>query len=294
MMLNSPPFHELPATRARAGKAASIGSILLEQGRMTKENVEQVLRLQKTQNIRFGTAAQSLGLLTETDVEQALAQQFDFTCLAPGEGDFALELVAAYAPVGAAAEALRGIRSQLIVQGVGAQRKTVAVVGVDNEAGNSLLAANLAVMFAQLNKKTVLVDANLCSSRQQTIFNTGHGPGLADVLADRADLDALVTFTQLPHLSLLPAGTPAPNPADLLGRGAFRELHAALAQEFDLILIDSCGFSAQGEALPLAPQIEAAILTTCTGQTRMRELTHAAARLKQAGVDIAGTVLLGQ
>ena len=297
-MLDTAPFLDLPSNRTCTKKIASIGALLCEQGRLTQDNIEQVLRVQKVQQVRFGAAAQQLGLLTAADVEQALAQQFHALCLTPGQGAFAAQLVAAYDPFGSAAETLRGMRSQLLAKGFGEKFKTLAITGVedrndnnDNNA-NSLLAANLAVMFAQLDKKVVLIDANLRSERQQQIFKTNRGPGLADILADRAGINAVTPVDGLPGLSLLTAGTPAPNPAELLGRGAFRELHAALLQKFDLVILDTCGFGANGEALALAHEIDGAVISVQCDHTRRDDLAVIAARMTQAGIDVVGTVLL--
>ena len=291
-MLEIPTSSGGPATCLRESNVANIGSILLEQGTLTRENIEQILRLQKAQQLRFGIAAQHLGFLTADDVDQVLAQQFHSTCLLPGQDEFAPELVAAFDPYGAAADSLRSIRSQLVLQGIGDQRKTIAIVGIDDDQGNSLLAANLAVMFSQLNKRVVLIDANLRSERQKAIFNTRRGSGLADVLAERAGVEALMQIEALPGLSLLIAGTTAPNPAELLGRGGFRELHATLLQRFDLIVIDSCGFGTTGEALALAYQIDAAIISARKDHTRCREAASTATRMRQAGIEVLGSVLL--
>lgn len=287
-----PTFSGESTTHLCAKNVGNIGSILLEQGYLTQENIEQILRLQKAQQLRFGIAAQHLGFLTADNVEQVLAQQFNSPYLPTGQGGLAHDLVAAFDPCGTTANILRGIRSRLVLQGFADQRKTIAMVGVDDELGNSLLAANLAIMFSQLNKKIVLVDANLRSERQQVIFNTRRGPGLADVLAGRAGTDALIEMADLPGLSLLIAGTIAPNPAELLGRGVFKDLYAALLQRFDLIVIDSCGFGATGEAFALARQIDAAIITARMDQTRSQDVTATGARLRQAGIEVLGSVLL--
>ena len=295
-MLDTAPFLDLPANRTRTKKTASIGALLFERGRLTQDNIEQVLRVQKAQQVRFGTAAQQLGLLTAADVEHALAQQFHALCLAPGQGAFAAQLVAAYDPLGSTADSLRGMRSHLLAKGYGANRKTLAITGGDDGQGhgNSLLAANLAVLFAQLDKQVVLIDANLRAERQQTIFNANRSAGLADILADRAGMNAVAPVDGLPGLSLLVAGTLAPNPAELLGRGAFRELHAALLQKFDLVIIDTCGFGANGEALALARDIDGAIISAQCDHTRCDDLSAIAARMTQAGIDVLGTVLLNR
>lgn len=106
----------VPASNANAAHTgdSSIGGLLLESGKITPENAERVLRMQKELGIRFGEAAQRLGLITEADIEQVLAQQFNYPYLQRGTGAFSDKLIAAYEPFGQQVETLRAIRSQLM------------------------------------------------------------------------------------------------------------------------------------------------------------------------------------
>src|SRR5471030_2297163 len=98
-MMNHPA---LPTSAPDAGAnpvpprnaGSSIGRLLLESGKITPESAERVLRMQKEEGIRFGEAAQRLGLITEADIQQILARQFDYSYVQPGVGDFSQSLVA--------------------------------------------------------------------------------------------------------------------------------------------------------------------------------------------------------
>jgi hypothetical protein len=76
MMYDVAPFLETPVIREAARPIGNMGSILLECGRLSAENVEQILRLQKGQRVRFGEAGRRLGLLHDSDIRHALALQF--------------------------------------------------------------------------------------------------------------------------------------------------------------------------------------------------------------------------
>jgi protein-tyrosine kinase len=76
----APRHNSAPAPRGDS----SIGGLLLESGKITPEAAERVLRMQKDLGIRFGEAAQRLGLVTEADIQQVLARQFDYPYLLPG------------------------------------------------------------------------------------------------------------------------------------------------------------------------------------------------------------------
>ncbi|GEM_PF-6338423 len=195
---------------------SNIGRILLDMGKISAADAERILLMQKEKGMRFGEAAQALGLVTEADIEQVLAHQFDYPYLRPGQGGFSPELVAAYRPFDAQVEMLRGVRSQLMLRWFGSGRKTLAIASVNPDDGASMFTANLAVVFSQLGEKTLLVDANLRSPQQHRIFNLPSGQGLSDILADRAELDAISRIAPFIDLSVLSAGTLPPNPQELL------------------------------------------------------------------------------
>lgn len=113
------------------GGDSSIGGLLLESGKISPENAERVLRMQKELGIRFGEAAQRLGLVTEADIQQVLARQFDYPYLQAGQGDFSDKLVAAYQPFSAQVETLRAVRSQLMLRWFARGHKALVVMSVN-------------------------------------------------------------------------------------------------------------------------------------------------------------------
>jgi len=92
-------------------RQASIGTLLLEAGKITPENAENVAALQQEEGIRFGEAAQRLGLVNEADIQQMLARQFDYPYVQVGEKQFSPKLVAAFQPFSRQVESLKVIRS---------------------------------------------------------------------------------------------------------------------------------------------------------------------------------------
>ena len=162
-------------------KDANIGKLLLDLGKITPEEAERVLRLQKAEDLRFGVAAQKLGLVTDADIHQALSLQFDYPYLQPNQGAFSKDLVAAYQPFSRQVEALRALRSQLILRWFNEGNKSLAIVAASESDGCSNLAANLAVVFSQLGEQTLLVDANLREPKQHKIFNLSERRGLSDI-----------------------------------------------------------------------------------------------------------------
>src|SRR5271167_3533431 len=94
----------------------SIGAILIDSGKLSIKDVEQILRLQKIANLRFGDAAINLGLLSQEDIQHALAQQHDYPYLLSGNESVSDKLVAAYDPFSPQVESMRTLRSQLMLR----------------------------------------------------------------------------------------------------------------------------------------------------------------------------------
>ncbi len=269
----------------------TMGRILLDQGKITAQDAERILRLQKEQNLRFGEAAIQLGLISQADMQQALARQFDYPYLAAGEGGYSQALVAAYAPFSPQVESLRALRSQLMLRWFTAGNKALAMVGANAGDGASYLAANLAVVFSQLGERTLLIDANLRSPGVSGLFNLGGRMGLSDVLADRADLTSVVRIPAFVDLSVLPAGTTPPNPAELLSRGGLVDMLATLGESYDVILLDTPPASESADFQTVAARAKGAVVTVRKNHTRLNDVAGVKAMLGAAGAEVVGAVI---
>ncbi|MCL5060287.1 MAG: hypothetical protein M1449_07140 [Candidatus Thermoplasmatota archaeon] len=106
---------------------AHIGKLLQDAGKLKPQDMERVLKLQQEQNLRFGEAAQKLGLVSEADIRQALSHQFEYPTIPAAEARLSPELTAATAPYGKEAEALRSVRSELLLRWFHDGRKTLAI-----------------------------------------------------------------------------------------------------------------------------------------------------------------------
>ena len=280
-----------PATPTPDKRSDNIGSLLLDMGKLTPEDAERVLRLQKIEGLRFGDAALKLGLVSEDDIRLALSLQFDYPYLQPGQGDFDAELVAAYQPFSAQVEALRALRSQLLLRWFGEGRKTLALVSANPDEGCSRLAANLAVVFSQLGEHTLLIDVNLREPRQHKIFRLGQTRGLSDILAGRSGIETITRVEPFVNLSVLGAGTTPPNPQELLARPAFTELMNHATGHYDVILVDTPPLSQNSDALPAAAKCHGALLVSRLNRTRVTELASVREQITLSGARIVGAVV---
>ena len=281
------------ASTADNTRGRSIGAILIDSGRLTADNAERILRLQKAQGMRFGDAAIELGLLTEDDIRFALSSQFDYPYLPLGDNSLSHELVAAYKPSSPVVEQLRALRSQLMLRwfDAEAQRKALAIVSPGAGEGRSFIAANLAIVFSQLGERTLLIDADLRTPRQHELFKLGNNAGLSGLLAGRANANSVVRVPSLLGLSVLPAGAIPPNPQELLGRPAFIETLLSLSRDFDVVIIDTPAASAYADAQTIAVRAGAAILLARKNISSLPDRTQIAGSLQQSGATLLGSVL---
>ncbi len=271
-----------------------IGALLVEAGRLEQDSVQRILDYQKKSGLMFGEAGVAMGLLSDDDVRHALALQFGHAYLSPDSG-LGAELVAAYSPDCEAVEHLRSLRSQLMLRWFenDARQAALAVVSPGPGEGRSYIAANLAVLFSQLGKRTLLIDADLRHPRQHKIFGLSGRVGLSGVLAGRAGWDAVSEIKTLPGLWVLPAGAVPPNPQELLARPGFARLIHALRSSYDVILIDTPAAESCADAGTIAARAGAALMLACRDATSVPRLSVLADDLRQFGVTIVGAVLNG-
>jgi len=269
-----------------------IGGILAEEGKLSVENIEQVMELQQANGLRFGEAALRLGLITEDDLRCAVARQYDLPHLLPGDESISKELVAAYEPFHPRAEELRALRTQLMMRWskAGVRHRALAIASPGSGEGRSYLAANLAVVFSQLGERTLLVDADLRSPRQHRIFNVPDRIGLTAVLPAAPNRGAVAPVREFGRLSLLPAGAPPPNPQELLSCPALGLFLQEMWIEFDVILFDTSPAKLYADAQNVAFRAGNVVMLARKDHTRLSDTTSVIRDLSDTGVRVVGTV----
>lgn len=270
----------------------SIGSLLLRMGKINSEDAERIMRLHKEKGMRFGEAAQSLGLINEADIQQVLARQFDYPYLVQDQGPYTPELVTAYQPFSAKAEVMRAIRSQLMLHWFSTGRKALAVSSVNSGEGVSNFIANLAVVFAQLGENTLLIDANLRKPRQHSIFALNEQRGLSDMLAGRADADVISRIDSFDNLSVLTAGTLPPNPQELICRPVFRDTVNQLSSRYDVVLIDAPAFAVGADVQAISVVAGGTVVVVRKNVTRLADVQESVELLRKNGSQVVGSTLV--
>jgi protein-tyrosine kinase len=275
------------------GRSPFIGDLLRDLCQLTDPQIEKVLAHQAKTGLRFGEAAVALRLVEQSDVLEALYQQFQYTPTFSPRGGRG-ELVAAADRFGEQAEAFRELRSRLLLEVMrDGPRRAIAVVSPNVGDGKTYLAANLAVSFSQLGERTLLVDADIRTPRQHRVLGIKrNGAGLSSVLAGFSDAAALVhDVPGLPHLYFAPAGPIPPNPVELLQRPHFRQLMHEFLEEFDHVVVDTPAAVRGPDPRVIAARCGAALVVARRSRSPMAQLEGLVDALARGPADIAGVVV---
>ncbi len=203
-----------------------------------------------------------------------------------------MELITKSRPQSQMAEAYRALRTSLLLTSVGAPPKIILVTSALPEEGKTTTSINCAIVLAQKGGRVLLVD---CDLRRPSIHRTlGIVPkaGLTSVLTGGATLQqAIVRSPLVPSLSVLPAGTPPPNPAELLASGKMGELLETLREQYDHIVIDTPPTLPVTDAVVMSTRADAVILVIRAGGTTKHALRQSRDILLQVNARISGVLL---
>jgi polysaccharide biosynthesis transport protein len=204
----------------------------------------------------------------------------------------AVELVTQVRPQSQMAESYRALRTSLLLSNLGAPPKVIMITSALPQEGKTTTSINCAVVLAQKGIRVLLVDADL---RRPSIHKTlGMGPrsGLSNVLTGSASLQQAISRSPiLPNLDILPAGTPPPNPAELLASTNMRDVLEELRGRYDHIVVDTPPSLSVTDAVVLSPRADAIVLVIRSGQTTKQALRRSRDILMQVNAKVSGVLL---
>ncbi|HJU66864.1 MAG TPA: polysaccharide biosynthesis tyrosine autokinase [Gemmatimonadaceae bacterium] len=211
----------------------------------------------------------------------------------PGENgaEVARRLATHFDPRSPVAEAYRSLRTNLAFARAHEAMRILVLTSPGPADGKSTTVANLAITFAQQGQRTLLIDGDLRRAVLDKMFKVPRSPGLTDVLVGRQRLRDVVHATEIEHLSVVGSGPFPPNPSELLGSSAMREVLRDAQTEFDVVLIDSPPLLAVTDAAVLATMADGAILVIRVGATAKAAVRRAVAQLQTVHGRVVGAVL---
>lgn len=189
-------------------------------------------------------------------------------------------------------EAFKLLRTNLFYTAKGEKCPIYGITSTFAHSGKSLCITNLAVSYAQLDKKILLIDCDLRNSSVHKILKVERASGMSELLAgDEATVDKYVKRTAYPNLSVITAGGTPPNPAELLASNRMGKFLSFIKQHFDMIFIDLPPVAAVSDAAVISEYITGYIYAIRAGMDDTKSLDYAIDTLEQTNANIVGFVL---
>lgn len=210
-----------------------------------------------------------------------------------GRDDSPITLVTHADPRSPVAEAYRSLRTNLAFARARHDLETIVVTSPGPSDGKSTTVANLATTFALQGQRTLLIDADLRRAVLDKTFNVPRSPGLSEVAAGLATLADAIQPTAVERLFILSSGAFPPNPSELLGSAAMRDVIAEAKTQFDVILFDSPPVLAVTDAAVLSTMVDGTIVVVRAGSTAREGVRRTLAQLRAVHGRLLGGVMNG-
>ena len=188
-------------------------------------------------------------------------------------------------------EAFRALRAMVVHQTGSASGQVILVTSAVAGEGKTTTSIGLAVAFARLGRRTLLVDADLRRPKLGTVFGHKNTQGMSDTLVGRVDPLLLRRATDVKGLFVLPAGRPTENVGELLASPVARRMVEHLRSAFEVIIIDSSPVGVVADAMALSSMVDGVLMVVRRGHAPGRLTVEAAQRLQRSDAHIIGTVL---
>lgn len=190
-----------------------------------------------------------------------------------------------------AIESLRSIRTAIHFALANAKNNIIMIAGPSPEVGKSFISTNLATIFAQSNKRVLLIDADMRRGYMHKYFDVDVKPGLSELLSGQADLSQVLHKTQVANLDVITRGKSPANPSEMLSSIQFKDLLEKFQTQYDHIIIDTPPVLAVTDGIIISQYTGVNLIVARYAKSHMKELELTINRFEQAGVKVNGFIL---
>jgi capsular exopolysaccharide synthesis family protein len=191
------------------------------------------------------------------------------------------------------AERIDGTRTALIHSTAVEPPRVIMVASAEPHEGKTTTSSQLAASLARAGRRTLLVDADIRNPGVHRVFEMPLEPGLSELLRGEAERDAVVHPTRTANLWLLPAGHCDLRSVQALSTSYLGSAIAALAVQFDYIVIDSGPILKVADSLLVGQHVDAAVLSVLKDVSKVPSVYEACERLRSVGITVMGAVVNG-
>ena len=187
-------------------------------------------------------------------------------------------------------EAYNAIRTNLLFTQQGEKCPIFVVTSPTANNGKTINSINLAVSFAQMGKRTLLIDADMRNPTIHRMFSISVKNGLSEILAGLTD-NISVSKTDVENLSVLTAGKIPPNPAELLSSARMDKLLEFVKEHYDCVFIDTPPINLVTDSTIFAQKVTGYIVIVKTDTTNTHDVKTTVTNIEQIDGNILGFIL---
>jgi capsular exopolysaccharide synthesis family protein len=188
-------------------------------------------------------------------------------------------------------EAYRTIRTGIEFSNLDKDLKIICITSSKKDEGKTTVLSNLGVSFAKIDKKVLLIDADLRNPSISKMFDTSNTQGIMDILLGKRNIQDCVKKTKQENLYILTGGTIPPNPAEVLSSKKMSEFIESIKDEYDYIFIDSPPVGVVSDASIISAYSDGVIFVVGANEVDSNLAKIAKERLDSVKANIVGVIL---
>lgn len=203
-----------------------------------------------------------------------------------------VELLAQKYPKSVVSESIKTLRTNLQFSSVDEDIKTILITSSIPGEGKSFISANLAISFAQTDKRVLIVDCDMRKGRQHRIFKLSNSKGLSNLLIDdMTNLKDYINKTSVSGVHVITRGTVPPNPSELLNSKKNADLLRVLKAKYDVIIYDGVPCNGLPDSIIMSKLVDKVLIVSSDSMTPKSVLESTKKQLESVNAPIAGDVL---
>ena len=187
-------------------------------------------------------------------------------------------------------EDYRTVRTSILLSHAEKPPRSILFSSALTQEGKTATVVNMAVAFAQLQERVLIVEADLRKPRLHRLFKVRNINGLTGFLTGKIALKDVIHKTFVENTWVVPSGPIPPNPAELLNSKKMKDVLDEVSQVFDIVLLDSPPILAVIDSVIISSIVDSTVLVVRGGKTRRKPFMSAVEELKRARANIIGVV----
>lgn len=204
------------------------------------------------------------------------------------------ELVVHTAPKSVISENIKILRTSLQFSSVDKPLKTIMVTSSMQGEGKSFISSNLAISFAQLGKKVIVVDCDMRRGSLHKKFGLSNIEGLSNYLVDdMSNFTRYVQNTAVENVYVMTSGIVPPNPSELLSSNRFANFIEEMSNTYDIVIFDTPPVTIVPDACVIASKMDKTIIVAMANKVPLKDIQKTKKMLVEVNANIAGVVFNG-